>query len=77
MVNTGMLRKAIKEKGHTIESISRAIGMDDSTFYRKVNGGGGKFTLAEADAITAALGLESGEAQRIFFDSQLAEMRVI
>ena len=49
MVNINMLKVKILEKGWNIEKIAKKIGIDRSTFYRKMNDTGSEFTIGEAD----------------------------
>ena len=67
MVNVSKLRDAIKGSTHTISTLSLAIGIDESTFYRKLSKEGSTFTLAQADAIKQELKLSTKAAQDIFF----------
>ena len=67
MVDIKKLRDAIVRSGYTIDELSKMIGMDDSTFYRKINADGKTFTIAQADALAKTLKLNAGEAQSIFF----------
>ena len=67
MVNINMLRDAIKASNHTIRTLSLAIGIDESTFYRKLSKEGSTFTLEQADCIKRELKLDSNAAQCIFF----------
>ena len=67
MVNVSKLREAIKNSNHTIASLSSALGMDDSTFYRKLERNGSTFTLEQADIIKTELKLDAKTAQDIFF----------
>lgn len=67
MVNVNELREAMKRNHTTVSVISKQIGMDDSTFYRKLNDHGKTFTLSQADALAKALNLSAAEAQSIFF----------
>ena len=67
MVDVQKLRDAIRKSEHTIATLSSEIGMDDSTFYRKLNNEGSTFTLAQVDAIAKALQLDAVSAQTIFF----------
>lgn len=69
MVNVSKLREAIKNSNYTIASLSLALGMNDSTFYRKLERNGSTFTLEQADIIKNALGLDAETAQSIFFSS--------
>lgn len=68
MVNISKLRDAIDESEHTISSLSKAIGIDESTFYRKLSKEGTTFTLAQADSMKRELKLSAARAQEIFFD---------
>lgn len=67
MANINKLRDAIKNSSHSISSLSAAIGMDESTFYRKLSRKGGSFTVEQANAIKRELGLSAANAQAIFF----------
>ena len=69
MVDTKRLRTKIRESGLTIEILSQQIGIDDSTFYRKLQNGGKSFTLDELDRIKIALNLDNRTAEEIFFAS--------
>lgn len=71
MTNTLKLKAAIVEKGTTQQHIADEIGIDRSTFYRKMHRGG-CFTVAEANAIVSALKLSKDEATAIFFANTIA-----
>ncbi len=75
MVDVKGLRDAMRRKKLTVAQLASAVGVDDSTFYRKLQGCGETFTLAQADAITRSLGLGIAEAQEIFFSRKLAKTR--
>lgn len=72
MVNVNKLRGKIVEKGSTIEAVAEAIGIDASTFYRRLQSNGEKFTIKEADDITRFLLLSPNEATSIFFSQFVA-----
>lgn len=65
MVKTAKLRGTIVEKSTTQEAIADLIGIDRSTFYRKMKNDG-NFTLKEAKDIKEALNLTNEEAIDIF-----------
>lgn len=67
MANVDMLKDAIKNSRHSISSLSLAIGMDESTFYRKLSRNGASFTVEQANAIKNELSLSAASAQAIFF----------
>jgi len=64
-VDTSALRKRIADKGLSIADISGKIGIDQSTFYRKLEAGE-KFSIGEAHRIVAVLGLSDKDAMHIF-----------
>lgn len=72
MVNIDKLKGKIVECHMTIEDVAKAAGIDKSTFYRRLNGGGGSFTIKEADKIASLLSLTSDELNNIFFAQYVA-----
>ena len=72
MVNVDKLRGKMVECRMTVESLSSVVGINTSTLYRRLNGGGGGFTIEEADKIASALQLTSDELNRIFFAQYVA-----
>ena len=66
MVKTAKLRGTIVEKSTTQEAIADLIGIDRSTFYRKMKNDG-NFTLKEAKDLKEALNLTNEEAIVNFF----------
>ena len=67
VANIEMLKEAIKHSSHSITSLSLAIGMNESTFYRKLGRNGANFTVGQANAIKRELALSAEAAQQIFF----------
>lgn len=67
MVNVDKLRGKIVECRMTIEELARAVGVDRATLYRRISGGGGSFTIEEADKIAKVLSLSADELNKIFF----------
>lgn len=70
MVNTQKLKGKILEKRFTQESVAEAIGIDKSTFYRKMKLGGTSFTIKEVNAIVRTLKLSKEEVEEIFLISK-------
>ena len=66
MTNRNLLKAKVYEKGMTLESVAKAIGMEPSTLSRKV---GGKRILKVDDVkdIALTLGLSSEEMTAIFY----------
>lgn len=69
VVNIARLKGKIVEHGNTQEAVASAIGMDRSTFYRKLKDGGEKFTIGEIHGIVSAVPLSREEAIDIFLHS--------
>lgn len=66
-MDAARLKKALADRNITVEAISVAIGIDPSTYYRKMNSDGETFTLRQAKKIVSELKLSSEEASEIFF----------
>lgn len=69
-MQTHLLKEKITSSGNTIETIASNIGIDRSTFYRKMKNKGDSFTVKEMNAIVFALNLDVKEATNIFFDKK-------
>lgn len=73
MFNPSKLKGAIVENGTTQETVAEAIGMNRSTFYRKMKSG--KFTIGEAKRIANEVPLSDELAIEIFFGKKVALTR--
>lgn len=71
MVNVQKLKGKIVERGTTQEALAKTLGIDKSTFYRKMQQGG-NFTIKEVNLIVSALHLSKDEAMSIFFADLVA-----
>lgn len=67
-VNTNLLKGKIVEKSTTQEYVADKIGIDRSTFYRKMKADGLTFTIGEVHKLVEALSLNREEAIEIFFN---------
>lgn len=65
MLNTDKLKSKIIEKNTTIEELSKQIGINKSTFHRKMRNN--SFFVNEVDIIAKNLQLNSEEISDIFF----------
>lgn len=65
-MNVSRLKELISEKGMTIETISKEIGMNPSTFYRKLKTNGNSFSIGEMHALQGLLNITAEEAVEIF-----------
>lgn len=64
--NMQKLRAIIVEKETTQEKVALAIGVDSSTFSRKMRSCGLSFTVGEMHKIADVLGLSGEQAKEIF-----------
>lgn len=72
MTNMMKLRGAMAENGITQEKLSEAIGMDRTTFIRKMKNNGMQFTVEDVQNIAKVLGLKATEVLDIFFTTTVA-----
>ncbi len=68
--NTAKLRGAIAERNISKAALAEKIGMDRSTFYRKMQEGGGNFTISQAQALASVLQLDREQAADIFLSDK-------
>lgn len=72
MININKLKKEITKKNLSIEELSEKIGIDKSTFYRRLESNGKKFTIEEVIKISKALNLDRKKVDDIFFNITVA-----
>lgn len=60
------LKCKLAERETSIQQVSKALGIDKSTFYRKVNSKGLNFTIGEVHKIVETIPLTTNEAVDIF-----------
>ena len=65
-IDVNKLKQRIADRGMTVEQLSEKIGIDDSTYYRKIASGGTAFSIEQVQKIVAILGLSGAEAKEIF-----------
>lgn len=65
-INIQKLKGKMAEENVSANELSSAIGVDKTTFYRKVREGGGKFTVEQIQGIVAKLSMTPDEALHIF-----------
>ena len=65
-MNVKKLKEKISEANLTGEMVSSTIGIDQSTYYRKLNTEGENFTVAQAKKLASLLNLSGKEAAEIF-----------
>lgn len=64
--NMDVLRGKMAEKRISQEELARKIGIDSSTFYRKMKSKGTNFTVGQMHKIVEVLNLSNEEAASIF-----------
>ena len=74
MVDVSKLKGKIVERDTTQEELANKIGIDKSTFYRKMKQNG-NFSIKEVNLIVSTLNLSKDEAMSIFFSDTVAEVR--
>lgn len=76
--NMNMLRGKIIERGYTQQYVAQQIGIDKSTFSRKMQSSALDFSIGEMYRIVDMLQLTNEEAQQIFLsdNSHLCENKV-
>jgi len=72
MVDVLKLKAKIVEKGFTVSSLAYAIGIDQSTLYRRFADQGKSFTIGEIGQIVTVLELTEQEVREIFFVQNVA-----
>ncbi|NLY09400.1 MAG: helix-turn-helix domain-containing protein [Tissierellia bacterium] len=70
MVDIKILKDKISKAGLTITEVAERVGVDKSTFYRKLNTNGEAFSIKQANAISVVLDLTGEEVNKIFFASK-------
>lgn len=71
MVDVSKLKGKIVERNTTQEELANKIGIDKSTFYRKMKQNG-NFSIKEVNLIVSTLNLSKDEAMSIFFRDTVA-----
>lgn len=78
MVNTLSLKAKLKERGMTQEEAAKRLGIDPSTFNRKINNESGNvITVREAEALSRLLQIPKEDLVTIFFAEKLAETQAV
>ena len=71
-IDVNRLKGKTIEQGYTSAKMAEKLGINQSTYYRKLGNGGGTFTIAQAQTIAKILNLTSYECACIFFGNKLA-----
>lgn len=65
-VDIDALKKKITDRGMTQENLAKSIGIDNSTFYRKINSDALTFSIGQMHKIADVLSLSPEDATKIF-----------
>lgn len=65
-INMEMLRGKMNERHVSVDDMAKQMGVDASTFYRKMKSDGTNFTVGQMHTIVEVLGLSNEEASSIF-----------
>ena len=66
-VDVELLKKSIASSGKTKEAVAKEIGVDYSTFSRKMKCDGLAFSVGQMHKLVSSLNLSTDEARKIFF----------
>lgn len=66
-VNVNRLRGIIVERGLNGKKIAESLGINQSTYYRKLRANGAGFTISQVSKLTELLELDDDERVAIFF----------
>ena len=69
-MNVEALKKCIRNRQKSIDSVARDMGVNRSTIYRKLQRQGESFTVEEVKKLTESLNLTEKEATDIFFSHE-------
>lgn len=70
VVNVDRLKGKIVERRTTQDEVADKIGIDRSTFYRKMKNNGKGFTIGEIHRMVDSVPLTKDEAMDIFFTEE-------
>ena len=65
-IDIARLKHHIEQRGLTGKKIANTLGIDESTYYRKLATGGTTFSISQVQILTDMLMLSKEEASKIF-----------
>ena len=71
-MNVEKMKRFMKERGLTAAEMAQVVGINESTWFRKINRNGDTLTVREMNLIIHAFGIAKSEAAEIFFNEKLA-----
>lgn len=67
-IDIKLLKKLLKEKGYTGKQVASLLSIDESTYYRKLQDGGGGFSIKQIQRIAEILSVNNDLLRQIFFN---------
>lgn len=64
------LKRRIAEQNTTLEAVAHTLGVNRSTLYRKLRGGGKKLTISDVSKISQILNMQPEEFFDLFWRTQ-------
>lgn len=71
-MNTEALKTFMETTGISAKQMANVIGVDISTWYRKLQTNGDSFTIREMNTMIRRCNMSTAEAANIFFNEKLA-----
>lgn len=65
-IDTVALKMRMSAKGITVSDLSKILGIDESTYYRRMSNDGDTFTVGEVQKIVETLRISKRDATAIF-----------
>lgn len=68
-INIKLLKEKLSDNRMTVTQLSKELDIDERTYYRKINIGGGSFSIDQVQKIASVLNLSNDECIHIFIKS--------
>ena len=65
-IDTVALKMRMSAKGITVSDLTKILGIDESTYYRRMSNDGDTFTVGEVQKIVETLRISKRDATAIF-----------
>lgn len=65
-IDTVALKMRMSAKGITVSDLAKTLGIDESTYYRRMSNDGDTFTVGEVQKIVETLRISKRDATAIF-----------
>lgn len=68
-INVDLLKDKLSKRGITVKGLCVHLGIDESTYYRKLSDGGNSFTIEQIQKIVDFAKLSNSDARLIFLQA--------